>query len=68
MLDQLSLEYNCSGSKLHYLLGVEIDQNMWHYKLYLTETMIFYHNTAPQSSYVSKPSSKSIGGLIGEAW
>jgi len=30
--------------------------------------MIFYHNTAPQLSYVSKPSSKSIGGLIDEVW
>jgi len=25
------------------------------------------HNTAPQPFYVSKPSSKIIGGLIGEA-
>jgi len=30
--------------------------------------MIFYHKTAPQPSYESKPLSKSISGLIGEAW
>ena len=33
----------------------------------LPETMIIYLNTALQPSDVSKPSSKSIGGLIGEA-
>jgi len=31
------------------------------------EMMIFYHNTAPQPSYISEPSSKSIGKLIVEA-
>jgi len=71
MLNQLSSEYSCNGSKFYHLLGVEIDLDMWkswHYELYLPESMIFYHDTAPQPSYMSKPSSKGIGGLIGEAW
>jgi len=70
MLDQLSLEYSCSGGKFYHLLGVKIDQNIrksQHYELYLPEMMIFRHNTAPQPSYISKPSSKSIGDLIGGA-
>ena len=51
-------------------LGVEIDRDVYKlqdYELQLPETMIYYRNTALQPSSMSKPSPKSIGGLIGEA-